>query len=87
MLLTRVKGPHAACSSAGSDSGGSFGYQNAVCVFHAGRTSCSTRRPFPGIPFNSFFLVGISLVGSKVSSKLWIEEEGGRGVKLLVGQC
>lgn len=74
LYFSRVMDPHTACSSASSDSSAIFVYQNAVCVFYAGGTFSSTGRPFLRIPAHSLLLVGISLVGSQVSSMLQIEE-------------
>ena len=86
MLVSYVKASHTVCSSASGESSVHFVHQNAVCVFHIGGTPSSTGRPFPGVPVNSLLLAGISLVGSVVSSMLRMEDEGERGVKLLVGK-
>lgn len=75
---------HTMCSSASCDRRVVLRMQ---CVFATwDMVLSSAMRPFPGITVSSLLPVGIPQFWSKVSSKVCVEEEGGR-TKLVVGRC
>lgn len=83
LLILWVNVLHTMCSSANCDRRVIL----SIPVFSTWDVVLSSAtRPFPGITVSSLLPVGIPQFWSKVSSKLCMEEEGGR-TKLLVGRC